>query len=92
MLQALVDNQVKQTYHGLSFVFIGLAGQIHDDAIGGIQTTIDEIADFLEDAYDTRFPINYTTNNGAQMHVQPLVDNAIRLIRKYCRIRYGLHI
>lgn len=92
MLQTLVNNQATQTYHGRSFVFEGIAWQIHDDSIWGIQNDIDDIEDFLEDAYDARFPVNNTANNGAQMRVQPLVANAIRLIRKYCRIRYGLRI
>ena len=92
MLQNLVNNQVAQTYHGLSFVFEGIAGQIHDDFIWGIRNDMDDIEDFLEDAYDAKFPINNTANNGAQMYVQPLVVNAIRLIRKYCRLRYGMRL
>ena len=92
MLQDLVNNQVAQTYHGLSFVFEGIAWQIHDDSIRRVQNDIDDIEDFLEDAYDARFPINNTANNGAQMLIQPLVHNAVRLIRKYCRLRYGMTI
>lgn len=92
MLQNLVNNQVSQTYHGLSFVFERIAGQIHDDSIWGIRNDIDDIEDFLEDAYAAKFPINNTANNGAQMRVQPLVYNAVRLIRKYCRLRHGMTI
>ena len=93
MLLRLVNTQDKQTYHGRALDLQNIASQIYDDyRIIGVLTSAAEIEDFLEDLYDAKFPINNISNFGKQMHVDPLVRNAVQWIRKYCKSNYNMRI
>ena len=93
MLRHLVNTQNKQTYHGRAIDLQNIASQIYDDfRINGYRTTADEIENFLEDLYDAKYPINNTSNSGKQMHVCPLVRNAMKWIKKYCKSNYNIII